>query len=143
LGDKVMQIKNNYEKAVFNGDMGVISEIDAEEGQLAVQFSDREGEGPVFYERAEMEELALAYAISVHKSQGSEFPVVVMVMTTQHQIMLQRNLLYTGVTRARSLVVLVGTQHAVAKAVRNNRESKRYTHLAERLKEEAGVGSRE
>lgn len=143
LGDKVMQIKNNYEKAVFNGDMGVISEIDAEEGQLAVQFSDREGEGPVFYERAEMEELALAYAISVHKSQGSEFPVVVMVMTTQHQIMLQRNLLYTGVTRARSLVVLVGTQHAVAKAVRNNRESKRYTHLAERLKEEAGVGNRE
>jgi exodeoxyribonuclease V alpha subunit len=134
LGDKVMQIKNNYDKAVYNGDMGIITDIDMEEGQLAVRFSDREGDGSIFYDRAELEELTLAYAITVHKSQGSEFQVVVLVMTTQHHIMLQRNLLYTGVTRARSLVVLVGTQTAVAKAVRNNRESKRYTYLAERLK---------
>lgn len=138
LGDKVMQTKNNYDKAVYNGDMGSITEIDTEEGQLAVSFSDREGEGIVVYDRAELEELTLAYAVSVHKSQGSEFPVVVLVMTTQHHIMLQRNLLYTGVTRARSLVVLVGTQAAVAKAVRNNRESRRYTYLAERLRLEAG-----
>lgn len=133
-GDKVMQIKNNYDKLVFNGDMGVISEIDPEEGQMAVRFTDRDGEGFVYYERPELEELTLAYAISIHKSQGSEFPVVVMVMTNQHHIMLQRNLLYTGVTRARSLVVLVGTQAAVNRAIENNRESKRYTYLAERLK---------
>lgn len=134
LGDKVMQTKNNYEKAVYNGDMGIVTEIDTEEGCLAVRFSDREGEEIIYYERSELEELALAYAISVHKSQGSEFPVVVLVMTMQHRIMLQRNLLYTGITRARFLAVLVGTQSAVARAVQNNRESRRYTHLAERIK---------
>jgi exodeoxyribonuclease V alpha subunit len=137
LGDKVMQIRNNYDKAVFNGDVGRIVEIDTEEGEIWVRFPDREGENVVPYERSELEELTLAYAISVHKSQGNEFPVVVMVISTQHHVMLQRNLLYTGITRARFLVVLVGTQSAVAKAVQNNRVSRRYTYLADRLK--AGV----
>lgn len=134
LGDKVMQVKNNYDKAVFNGDMGIINEIDLEDGILWVRFPDSEGDVTIPYEGSELEELTLAYAISVHKSQGSEFPIVVMVITQQHNIMLQRNLLYTGITRARSLVVLVGTQAAVHKAVLNNRVSNRYTYLSERLK---------
>jgi exodeoxyribonuclease V alpha subunit len=139
LGDKVMQIRNNYDKAVFNGDVGRIVEIDTEEGEIWVRFPDREGENVIPYERSELEELTLAYAISVHKSQGSEFPVIVLVISTQHHVMLQRNLLYTGITRARFLVVLVGTQSAVAKAVQNNRVSRRYTYLADRLK----AGNRE
>ena len=138
LGDKVMQVKNNYDKSVFNGDMGIIQEIDLDDGVLWVRFPDNERDVVVPYEKSELEELTLAYAISVHKSQGSEFSIVVMVITPQHNIMLQRNLLYTGITRARSLVVLVGTQAAVNKAVQNNRVSERFTHLAERLRAVSG-----
>jgi len=131
VGDKVMQIRNNYDKDVFNGDMGRILSI--EEDMLAVNFQDR----PVIYEFSELDELVLAYAVSVHKSQGAEYRAVVMPLTTQHYMMLQRNLLYTAITRAKGLVVLVGTQRALGMAVRNNEVSQRYTTLAERIR--AGV----
>lgn len=135
LGDKVMQIRNNYEKEVFNGDIGRISGIDLEEGELVVSFPDISGTREVIYDSTELDELVLSYAISVHKSQGSEYPVVVMPVVTQHFILLQRNLLYTAITRARRLVVLVGTHKAVGIAVNNNRVENRYTNLAQRLME--------
>lgn len=134
-GDKVMQIKNNYKKEVFNGDIGKIVEIDNEEGVVYVKYPDGEGERVVEYEGYEAEELVLSYAISVHKSQGSEYPVVVMPVSTQHYLMLQRNLLYTAITRAKELVVLVGTRKALAIAVNNNKPAKRYTLLARRIRE--------
>jgi len=134
-GDKVMQTKNNYKKEVFNGDTGKIVEIDNEEGVVYVKYPDGEGERVVEYEGYEAEELVLAYAISVHKSQGSEYPVVVMPVSTQHYLMLQRNLLYTAITRAKELVVLVGTRKALAIAVNNNKPAKRYTLLARRIRE--------
>nr|WP_290666261.1 ATP-dependent RecD-like DNA helicase [Ardenticatena sp.] len=130
VGDRVMQIRNNYEKQVFNGDMGRLIAIDLEEQQLVVDF---EGE-QVSYEFHELDQVVHAYAISVHKSQGSEFPVVVMPILTQHYMMLQRNLLYTGITRAREMVVLVGSKRAIAIAVRNNRVAHRNTRLAHRLR---------
>ncbi len=135
LGDKVMQIRNNYEKEVFNGDIGRLTALDMEEGELVVSFPEtltaREG----VYDLSELDELVLSYAISVHKSQGSEYPVVVMPVVTQHYILLQRNLLYTGITRARRLVVLIGTYKAVAIAVNNNKVEQRYSCLAERLQQ--------
>ncbi|ADL07154.1 SF1B family DNA helicase RecD2 [Thermosediminibacter oceani] len=134
-GDRVMQIKNNYEKEVFNGDLGRIVEIDEDEGVL-VSFPDARGERTLIYAGEELEELSLAYALSVHKSQGSEFPVVVMPVTTQHFVMLQRNLLYTAITRARKLMVLVGSKEALAIAVRNSRAAMRYSRLAERIARE-------
>ena len=106
-GDKVMQIKNNYNKEVFNGDIGKIIKIDNEESEITVRFPDVDGDRDVIYEPYELEELTLSYAVSVHKSQGSEYPVVVMPISTQHYLMLQRNLLYTAVTVARELVVLI------------------------------------
>jgi exodeoxyribonuclease V alpha subunit len=129
LNDKVMQTSNNYEKEVFNGDIGRIVEIDPEEQRLLVRFEDR----VVGYEWSELDELVLAYAISIHKSQGSEYPAVVVPILSQHYVMLQRNLLYTAITRARRLVVLVGSKRAIAVAVRNNRVQHRYTGLAARL----------
>ncbi len=131
LHDKVMQIKNNYEKNVFNGDIGVIESADGEKKNLTVKF---EGQR-VNYEYDELEQLVPAYCISVHKSQGSEYPVVVMPVSTQHYVMLQRNLLYTGITRARKMVVLVGTRKALAIAVRNDRMVRRHTSLVARLQE--------
>jgi exodeoxyribonuclease V alpha subunit len=131
VNDKVMQIINNYEKEVFNGDIGRIAAIDLEDQNLSVRFEDR----LVVYEWHELDELVLAYAISIHKSQGSEYPAVVVPILTQHYIMLQRNLLYTAITRAKKLVVLVGTKKAVAMAVKNNPQQHRYTALAERLSE--------
>ncbi len=128
-GDKVMQIKNDYDKAVFNGDIGRILRADPEAGEMTVRFDGRE----VIYESADLDELVLAYAISIHKSQGSEFPAVVIPLLTQHYVMLQRNLIYTAVTRGRRLVVVVGSQKAMAIAVKNNRRQGRYTRLAERL----------
>jgi exodeoxyribonuclease V alpha subunit len=128
-GDKVMQIRNDYEKEVFNGDIGVIGRVDRNEGRLWVRYE----EGEVPYAWGELDELVLAYAISVHKSQGSEYPAVVLPVTTQHYIMLQRNLLYTGITRAKRLVVLIGTQKALAIAVKNEQIRHRYTGLKERL----------
>jgi exodeoxyribonuclease V alpha subunit len=128
-GDKVMQIRNNYDKEVFNGDIGRINKIDREEQEIIVNYDGR----MVSYEYAELDEIVLAYAVSVHKAQGSEYPVVVMPILTQHYMLLQRNLLYTGITRGKKLVVLVGTNKAVAIAIKNNKPQKRYTLLRERL----------
>jgi exodeoxyribonuclease V alpha subunit len=130
VGDRVMQMRNNYDKDVFNGDLGRISALDPIEQTLAVRIDDR----TVSYDFLELDELVHAYAVSVHKSQGSEFPAVVVPITTQHYMMLQRNLLYTAVTRARKLVVLVGSPRAVAIAVNNNKIADRYSALAERLR---------
>ena len=134
IGDKVMQLRNNYEKMVFNGDLGRVVDFDPSGPRLTVQFDYR-----VDYDRSELDELTLAYAVTVHKSQGSEFPGVVMPLLTQHYIMLYRNLLYTAVTRARRLVVLVGTQRAVGLAVRNVRTEQRFSSLAERLSREIRI----
>ncbi|MGE5554209.1 MAG: ATP-dependent RecD-like DNA helicase [Betaproteobacteria bacterium] len=134
LGDKVMQIRNNYQKGVFNGDIGRIIDLDPEEGALLVEFAGV-AEGPVPYDRPELDELVLSYAITVHKAQGSEYPAVVLPLLTQHYLMLQRNLLYTAITRARRQVTLVGSSKAIAMAVRNNRRERRYTRLAERLRQ--------
>ncbi|MDA8139775.1 MAG: ATP-dependent RecD-like DNA helicase [Desulfobacteraceae bacterium] len=129
LNDKVMQLRNNYEKEVFNGDIGRIAGIDPHAKQVMLRFDER----LVPYDFTEMEELGVAYAVSVHKSQGSEFPAVVIPVTTQHYVLLQRNLLYTAVTRARKLAVLVGTQRALAIAIKNNAPQQRYTRLDRRL----------
>jgi exodeoxyribonuclease V alpha subunit len=130
LGDKVMQIINNYNKEVFNGDIGWVSSIDQENRELIIDFDGR----PVPYDFSEMDEVVLAYAISVHKSQGSEYPVVILPVTTQHYMLLQRNLIYTGITRAKKLVVLIGTRKAFAIGIRNNKPQLRYTYLSERLR---------
>jgi exodeoxyribonuclease V alpha subunit len=129
LGDRVMQIRNNYDKEVFNGDMGQIGDVDLEDQVVIVQMEDR----LISYDFLELDELVHAYAVSVHKSQGSEFPAVVIPLLPTHYMMLQRNLLYTAVTRAQKLVVLVGTPRAVAIAVQNDRSRQRYSGLAERL----------
>jgi exodeoxyribonuclease V alpha subunit len=131
VGDRVMQIRNDYDRNVFNGDMGIIAGIDTEERLIHIDFDGT----TVTYEVMDLDELVHAYAVSIHKAQGSEFPVVVIPVLTQHYVMLQRNLLYTAVTRARQLVVLVGDRRAIAIAVRNNRISQRNTRLAERLQE--------
>jgi exodeoxyribonuclease V alpha subunit len=130
-GDRVMQIRNDYDRQVFNGDMGIIRAIDLEDQTVTVDFDDL----LAVYEFTQLDDLVHAYAVSVHKSQGSEFPAVVLPLLTQHYMMLQRNLLYTAVTRARELVVLVGTRRAIAIAVQNNRIARRNTRLAERLTE--------
>ncbi len=129
LDDKVMQVRNNYEKDVFNGDIGRICHVNSEEKELTVRFEDRN----VLYAFDELDEIAPAYAISVHKSQGSEYPAVVLPILTQHYMLLQRNLVYTGVTRGKKLVVLVGSPKAMHIAVNNNKMHKRYTWLAKRL----------
>jgi exodeoxyribonuclease V alpha subunit len=127
--DKVMQVVNNYEKEVYNGDIGMISSIDEEAKEVVVAIDERE----IIYDYADLDELVHAYAVSIHKSQGSEYPAVVMPILTQHYVMLQRNLLYTGITRGKKLVVIVGTKKAMAIAVRNNKTQKRYTLLKERI----------
>jgi exodeoxyribonuclease V alpha subunit len=129
LGDKVMQVVNNYDKDVFNGDIGWISKIDSEEREVVIDFDGR----PVPYDYSDLDEITLAYAVSVHKSQGSEYPVVILPVVTQHYLLLQRNLIYTGITRAKKRVVLIGTKKALAIAVRNNKPQRRYTLLSERL----------
>ena len=129
LRDKVMQRKNNYDKDVFNGDMGRIISANAKQQRLIISFDGR----LVVYEFSELEQLDPAYAVSVHKAQGSEFPAVIMPLHTQHYMMLQRNLLYTGITRGRRLVVLVGAKKALAMAVKNEKTRLRYTRLSHRL----------
>ena len=129
-GDRVMQIRNNYDKEVFNGDMGRILAVNLEDQMVSVKMDER----TVTYDFLEMDELVHAYAISVHKAQGSEFPAVVIPLLTTHYMMLQRNLLYTAVTRAQKLVVLVGSPRAISIAVGNNRAKERYSGLAERLR---------
>lgn len=131
LNDKVIQMRNNYEKDVFNGDIGRIETIDLESQELFIAF---EGRDPVSYEYSDLEEISLAYAISVHKSQGSEYPAVVVPVLTQHYVLLQRNLIYTALTRGKKLVVLVGSKKAMAIAVNNNSVKERYSFLYERLK---------
>jgi exodeoxyribonuclease V alpha subunit len=129
VDDKVMQIRNNYDKGVFNGDTGRIIHVDDENREMAVDFDGRR----IPYDFTEADELMLAYAVSVHKSQGSEYPVVIVPVVTQHYILLQRNLIYTAVTRGRCLVVLVGTKKALAIAIKNDRTQHRYTRLSFRL----------
>jgi exodeoxyribonuclease V alpha subunit len=128
-GDKVMQIENNYDKDVYNGDLGIVSRIDVEESELNVDFDGRE----VVYGFGELDELVLAYATTIHKSQGSEYPAVVIPLTMQHYVMLQRNLVYTGVTRGKRLVVLVGQRKALAIAVKGGRVRRRWSKLQEWL----------
>ncbi|HNU52626.1 MAG TPA: ATP-dependent RecD-like DNA helicase [Verrucomicrobiota bacterium] len=128
-GDKVMQIQNDYDKDVFNGDIGQVTRLDPVERELAVRFDQRE----VVYDFGELDELVLAYAITIHKSQGSEFPAVVIPLATQQYVLLQRNLVYTGVTRGKRLVVLIGQKRALAMAIRNNRTEHRFSGLLERL----------
>lgn len=130
--DKVMQIRNNYDKEVFNGDIGVIESVNLEDRELLVRFDDRE----IVYDATDLDELVLSYATTIHKSQGSEYPIVVMPILMTHYVMLQRNLVYTGVTRAKKVLVIVGTKKALAMAVRNVTVSKRNTMLAERLHRE-------
>ena len=130
VGDKVIQTENDYDKEVFNGDIGQISAIDAFEREVRIRFASRE----VAYDYGELDEIALAYAITIHKAQGSEFPAVVIPVATQHYMMLQRNLIYTGVTRGKQLVVLTGQGKALAMAVRNNRTERRFSGLLARLK---------
>ncbi len=130
VGDKVMQTRNNYDKEVFNGDIGFIDSIDDLDSSLDIEMDG----GYVGYEFSEMDDLMLAYCISTHRSQGSEYPVVVMPILTQHWMMLQRNLLYTAITRAKRLVVLVGTRQALHIAVNNNKVAERHSGLLHRLR---------
>lgn len=131
VNDKVMQIKNNYDKDVFNGDIGRIAGIDLELQEMTVNFDNRQ----VIYDFSELDEITLAYAISVHKSQGSEYAAVVMPLVTQHYMLLQRNLIYTAVTRGKKLVVMVGAKKALAIGINNDKTRKRYTNFWRRLAE--------
>ena len=134
VGDKVMQVKNNYDKGVFNGDIGTVERLDAEKQVLYVRF-----DYTLEYDQVDLDQLTLAYAISIHRSQGSEFPVVVLPLTTQHYVMLQRNLLYTAITRAKQMIVIVGTPKALKLAIANDKVAQRYTTLKERLRGEVGA----
>ena len=131
VGDKVIQLKNNYDLDVFNGDIGIVRNVETEDQEIVVEFP----QGERVYQAADLLDLAHAFAITVHKSQGSEYPAVVLVATTQHYVMLQRNLLYTGMTRARRTLVLMGNKRAVWIAVKNDRVQARWTLLADLLRE--------
>jgi exodeoxyribonuclease V alpha subunit len=130
VGDRVMQIRNNYDKDVFNGDLGRIKRIDLVEQEVIVTVDDRE----IVYDFTDMDELLPAYAITVHKSQGNEYPAIIVPLLTQHYVLLQRNLLYTAITRGKRLVILVGSKKALTLAVRNNRTATRYSRLAALLR---------
>jgi len=132
-GDRVIQLKNNYEHEIFNGDLGKILQVDSRQRSLEVSFADKS----VKISDDQLKELDHAYALTIHKSQGAEFPVVILVMSWQHQIMLQRNLIYTGMTRAQKLLILLGEASAIGRAVENKRLQKRYTRLGERLQAQA------
>lgn len=129
VGDRVMQQMNDYDRDVFNGDLGYITAIDLEEQAVTVQY----GERSIFYDYADLDEIAPAWAITIHKSQGSEFPVVVLPLVMQHYLMLSRNLFYTGLTRAKQLAILMGSQKAIGLAIRQIKDRQRYTRLAQRL----------
>jgi exodeoxyribonuclease V alpha subunit len=128
-GDKVMQIENDYDKEVYNGDLGVVTKIDADDNSLLIEFDGRE----VAYDAGELDQVVLAYATTIHKSQGSEYPAVVLPVTTQHFTMLQRNLVYTGITRGKRLVVIVGQRKAMAIAVKGNQTRRRWSKLRDWL----------
>ena len=129
--DKVIQTENDYKKEVFNGDIGTIEKIDPVEQELSIRFDGR----LVTYDFGELDEVSLAYAVTIHKSQGSEFPAVVIPVAMQHYMLLQRNLIYTGITRAKRLLVVVGQKKALGLAVRNDQARKRYSGLLHSLKE--------
>jgi exodeoxyribonuclease V alpha subunit len=129
VNDKVMQIRNNYDKDVFNGDIGRVVRIDPVDQEVVIRFDDLE----LTYSYSDLDQIILAYAVSVHKSQGSEYPAVVIPILTQHYLLLQRNLIYTAITRGRILVIMVGTRKALAMAVGNSKPQRRFTHLQERL----------
>lgn len=132
LGDRVMQIRNNYDKNVFNGDIGIIEKVNMEDRTLCIRFDG----SLVEYEASELDEVTLAYATTIHKSQGSEYPIVVIPVLMTHFVMLQRNLIYTGITRAKKICVLIGQPKALAYAIRNLTVNKRNTKLKERLRGE-------
>jgi len=129
VGDRVMQVRNDYDKDVFNGDLGRIKRLDLVEQELIVEMDDRE----IHYDFTDTDELMPAYAISVHKSQGNEYPAVIVPLLTQHFVLLQRNLLYTAITRGKKLVILVGSKKALAIAVRNNKTAARWSRLRDLL----------
>ena len=131
-GDRVMQLRNNYDKDVYNGDVGFVKSVDTGERKMVVVFDGR----PVAYDSGDLDELVLAYATTIHKSQGSEYPAVIVIMHTQHYVMLQRNLLYTAITRGRKLVLLMGVPYAVDQAIKTNTVRERRTGLAERLRQD-------
>jgi exodeoxyribonuclease V alpha subunit len=130
IGDKVMHLRNNYQKEVYNGDIGIVTGIDSQKAELAVNYDDR----TVWYEFDELDDMTMAYAISIHKSQGSEYPAVIVPLMTQHYVLLQRNLLYTAMTRGKKLVILIGTRKALNIALKNDKPRRRLTGLAARLK---------
>ena len=129
VGDKVMQIRNNYDKEVYNGDIGRIIRIESEDQEVHISFDGK----PVAYDFSELDEIVHAYAVSIHKSQGSEYPAVIIPILTQHYILLQRNLIYTAVTRGKKLVVIVGTRKAMIIGVKNDKTEKRFTYLNKRM----------
>jgi exodeoxyribonuclease V alpha subunit len=134
-GDKVMQIRNNYDKDVYNGDVGRVTAVRPEDQTVSVAFPSGSGTNRVEYEAADLDELVLAYAVSVHKAQGSEFPAIIMPLVTKHFMLLQRNLLYTAITRARRLCVLVGSTKALSVAVNTDHRERRNTQLARRIRQ--------
>ncbi|MBW4595523.1 MAG: ATP-dependent RecD-like DNA helicase [Brasilonema angustatum HA4187-MV1] len=129
VGDRVIQLTNDYQREVFNGDVGFITTIDTEEQEVVVQYQERD----VIYDYADLNEIALAWSVSIHKSQGSEYPVVILPLYTQHYMMLTRNLLYTGLTRAKKLAVIIGSKKAIQMCVRSTKSLERYTQLQQRL----------
>ena len=129
IGDKVIQTRNNYDKNVYNGDIGIIKAIAADSSGITVEFDER-----IEYTKGELSEIQHAYAISIHKSQGSEYPVAIIPLLKQHFLLLQRNLVYTGITRARRKVYIVGSLDAYAMAIKNNKQQIRRTHLQTRLR---------
>jgi exodeoxyribonuclease V alpha subunit len=129
-GDKIIQTENDYDKEVFSGDIGTVERIDSVEHQVVVRFDDR----MVKYDFEELDEVAPAYAVTIHKSQGSEFPAVGIPLATQHYMLLQRNLIYTGITRGKKLVVLIGQKKALGIAVRNDRPQRRHSGLLASLR---------
>jgi exodeoxyribonuclease V alpha subunit len=135
-----MQIRNNYDKDVFNGDLGRVKRIDLVDQQVMVEIDEvgpKNSSREVAYEFDDLDELLPAYAISVHKSQGNEYPCVIVPLLTQHFVLLQRNLLYTAITRGKKLVILIGSKKALAIAIHNNKTAARFTRLRERLQERA------
>ena len=130
-GDRVMQLKNDYNKEVFNGDLGIVMNIDQTEKEvvIVINFDERD----VVYDYADLNEITLAWATSIHKSQGSEYPVVILPLYTQHYVMLSRNLFYTGLTRAKKLALIVGSEKAIAITTKQVKQQQRYTRLKQRL----------
>ena len=129
LGDRVMQLKNDYTREVFNGDLGQVTMINYEEQTLIINYDER----PVIYDFSDLNEVGLAWAISIHKSQGSEYPVVILPLYMQHYLLLSRNLFYTGLTRAKKLAFVIGSEKTIAFTVKQEKEQLRYTRLRERL----------